>query len=223
MTKATRDVPPVIVWFVAALLQIAEIHTGATVIDEFAARFVYFYSGYVLAPYVFDFAARVAERRGAAVLFLLAWALFEGVMVFGGYSALPVVGLGLGLLGAGAVVAVSSLLSTLDWARPLRYAGQNSIVVYLAFFLPMAATRTLLLKFAPELDLGLVALIVTAVAAVTPLLFYAAVKDTRLRFLFKRPAWARLAPASLPAKAPDGSAGLYATPHAAPALTLSNP
>jgi hypothetical protein len=60
----------------------------------------------------------------------------------------------------------------------LRYAGQNSIVVYLAFFLPMATTRALLLKFAPGLDLGLVALTVTTVAAITPLLFYAVVEDS---------------------------------------------
>ncbi len=203
VTKATRDVPPVIVWFVAALLQIAQIDTGATVIDEFANRFVYFYSGYLLAPYVFDFAARIARNKQDAIRFLIAWALFEGVMVFGGYSALPVISVGLGFIGALAVIAVSSLLSTLDWARPFRYAGEHSIVVYLAFFLPMATTRTLLLKFAPDLDLGVVALIVTAVAAITPLLFYAVVKDTRLSFLFKRPAWARLSPPSLPAPAPD--------------------
>jgi len=49
-------------------------------------------------------------------------------MVFGGYSEIPVVGLGLGFIGALAVVAVSTLLSTRDWARPLRYAGENSIV-----------------------------------------------------------------------------------------------
>jgi len=66
------------------------------------------------------------------------------------------------------VVAVSTLLSTRDWARPLRYAGENSIAVYLAFFLPMAATRTALLKFAPGLDLGVVALIVTAVGVLAP-------------------------------------------------------
>jgi uncharacterized membrane protein YcfT len=82
----------------------------------------------------------------------------------------------------------------------LRYAGQNSIVVYLAFFLPMATTRALLLKFAPGLDLGLVALTVTTVAAITPLLFYAVVEDSSWRFLFKRPAWARLVP--LPRLAP---------------------
>jgi hypothetical protein len=49
------------------------------------ARFVYFYSGYVLAPYVFPFAATVAANKGDAIRFLLAWALFEALMVFGGY------------------------------------------------------------------------------------------------------------------------------------------
>jgi uncharacterized membrane protein YcfT len=194
VTSATRDVPPVMVWFVAALLQIAQVHTGATVIDEFCARFVYFYSGYVLAPYVFRFAATVAGNKRDAIRFLVAWALLERLMVFGGYSALPVIGLGLGFLGALAVIALSGLLSTRDWARPLRYAGQHSIVIYLALFLPMAATRALLLKLAPGLDVGLVALTVTAVAAITPLLFYAVVRDTSWRFLFKRPAWARLGP-----------------------------
>ena len=203
VTKATRDVPQVMLWFVAALLQIAQVHTGSTVIDEFCARFVYFYSGYVLAPYVFGYTAAVVENRRGAILFLLVWALFEALMVFGGYSALPVIGLGLGFIGALAVVAVSTLLSTANWALPLRYAGQNSIVVYLAFFLPMATTRTVLLKFAPGLDLGLVALIVTVVAAITPLLLYAVVKDTRLRFLFKRPAWAKLAPVRPPAPEPE--------------------
>jgi hypothetical protein len=122
--KATRDVPPVIVWFVAALLQIAQVHTGATVIDEFCARFVYLYSGYALAPCVFRFAATVAVNKRDAIRLLVTWALFEALMVFGGYSTFPVVGLGLGFLGALAVIALSSLLSTRDWARPLRYAGQ---------------------------------------------------------------------------------------------------
>jgi uncharacterized membrane protein YcfT len=92
--KATRDVPPVIVWFVAALLQIAQVHTGATVIDEFCARFVYLYSGYALAPYVFRFAATVAVNKRDAIRLLVTWALFEALMVFGGYSTFPVVGSG---------------------------------------------------------------------------------------------------------------------------------
>ncbi len=214
VTKAFRNVPPALMWTAAALLQIAQVHTGSTVIDEFSARFVYFYSGYVFAPYVFAFAARVGERKAAAILLLAAWALFEGLMVFDGYAGLPIVSLGLGFLGALAVVALSVLLSTAGAAKPLRYAGEHSLVVYLAFFLPMAATRTALLKFAPDLDLGIVSLIVTAVAAVTPLLFYAAVRDTRLGFLFKRPDWARLPPDQTPVA--------EIRHRSSPALTLSN-
>lgn len=194
VTKALRDVPQLWLWFAAAFLQIADVHTGWVVIDEFCARFVYFYSGYVLAPYVFEFAEKVLANQRAALAFLSSWAVFEAVMVFGGYSELPVVNLSLGFLGAGAVVAASVLLSARAWALPLRYAGENSIVVYLAFFLPMAATRTALLKFAPDLDLGAVALIVTAAGVLVPLILHLLVRNTALRFLFKRPAWAKLQP-----------------------------
>ena len=59
------------------------------------------------------------------------------------YAPLPVVSLGLGLIGAAVVTTVGALMATHDVFRPLRYCGRNSIVIYLAFFLPMAATRTL--------------------------------------------------------------------------------
>lgn len=196
VTKLTRDVPQAMLWCAAAFLQLADVHTGWTVIDEFCARLVYFYTGYVLAAYVFDFAATVEAYPREALLFLSAWAVFEAVMVFNGYAALPVVGLGLGFLGALAVIATSVLFSTRKWALPLRYAGQNSIVVYLAFFLPMATTRILLLRLTPTLDLGIVALVVTAVGVVTPLILHVLVKNTSLRFLFARPGWARLPPAA---------------------------
>jgi uncharacterized membrane protein YcfT len=196
VTKLTRDVPPVMVWFVAALLQVAGIQTSWTVIDEFCARFVYFYTGYALALCVFDFAANVEANTREALLFLAAWALFEGVTVFNGYSELPIVGLGLGFLGALAVIATSVLLSTRRRALPLRYAGHNSIVVYLAFFLPMATTRIALLRFAPGLDPGVVALVVTVVGVVTPLVLHTLINNKSLRFLFVRPGWAKLPPTS---------------------------
>jgi hypothetical protein len=73
----------------------------------------------------------------------------------------------------------------------LRYAGQNSIVVYLAFFLPMATTRALLLKFAPGLDLR-----ARGADGHDGCRDHAAAVLRRggglWRFLFKRPAWARL-------------------------------
>ena len=116
------------------------------IVDEFASRFVYFYSGYVLAPHIFAFAAWVQGRPAAALAGLVLWGVVNGVLVAAGYAGLPVVSLALGVAGAAAVVAVSSLMANVDLFRPLRYCGEHSIVIYLAFFLPMAATRVVLIK-----------------------------------------------------------------------------
>ena len=72
VAKATRRMPPLLIWSMAALLEMAHIATGWTVIDEFAARFVYFYTGYLCADYVFALSDRArthpasgARRAGA--------------------------------------------------------------------------------------------------------------------------------------------------------------
>jgi uncharacterized membrane protein YcfT len=71
----------------------------------------------------------------------------------------------------------------------LRHAGEHSIAVYLAFFLPMAVTRILLLKTGIVPDIGTVALMVTAVGVIGPLLLHWLVTGTRFDFLFRRPAF----------------------------------
>jgi hypothetical protein len=71
--------------------------------------------------------------------------------------------------------------------------GENSIVVYLAFFLFMAFTRTVLLRFAPNLNLTIVAILSTSSGVVGPIVLNYFTKNTALDFLFKRPSWARLA------------------------------
>ena len=71
----------------------------------------------------------------------------NGGLVYLGFSDWPVISLALGLAGACAIVVTGTLLAR-ALARALRYCGEHSIVIYLAFFLPMAATRTLLLKLA---------------------------------------------------------------------------
>jgi len=176
-----------LIFAAAALLESLKIHTGWTVIDEFAARFVYFFAGYWLASYVFALARQVQEHPLLAIGGLVIWSLINGALVAAGVSQLPGVSLFLGGIGALAVVSFSVLLAKMRSLDPLRYAGEHSIVVYLAFFLPMAATRTLMLKTGIVPDLGAVALIVTAVAAVTPLLFYGLVRGTWASFLFRRP------------------------------------
>lgn len=194
VTRLARDcrVPPLVIWLIAAALEIAPIATGWTAIDEFAARFVYFYTGYLFAARVFALAALVQKQWSAAIAGLLAWAIFNAALVQAGWSELPFVSLGLGLLGAGAVVSFSALLAKAHWLTALRYCGRNSIIIYLAFFLPMAATRSVLLEIG-GLDVGTVSLIVTAAGVIGALAMWWATRATRLDFLFRRPARFRIA------------------------------
>jgi uncharacterized membrane protein YcfT len=200
--KLTRGLPWLAIWLAGAALEIAHIDTGWTVIDEFAHRFIYFYTGYVFAPHIFALAARVQHKPMNALAALSVWALVNGALVLGGYADRPFVSLALGFVGAGAVVVVAALMARSDVFQPLRYCGQNSIVIYLAFFLPMAATRVALLKTGIIADLGTIALLVTLAGVVGVLAWYWAVRDTRFRFLFERPVWARLSPARTPAMQP---------------------
>jgi uncharacterized membrane protein YcfT len=181
-------VPPLAVWLAGAALEIAHIHTGATVIDEFASRFVYFYTGYLFAPRIFALAKEAQARPEAALAGLTIWGLVNGVLVFNGFAELALVSLGLGLLGAAAVVALAALLAKSDLFKPLRYCGENSIVIYLAFFLPMALSRMLLLKTHWITDVGTISALVTLAGVIGALAWFWAVRPTFLRFLFERPA-----------------------------------
>jgi uncharacterized membrane protein YcfT len=189
VTKFARDlrIPPLAVWLVAAALEIAHVNTGATVIDEFAARFVYFYTGFLVAPRIFALARTVDTQPESALAGLAIWGLINGFLVFHGYAELPLVSLALGLAGAAAVVSVSALLAKSDLAKPLRYCGRNSIVIYLAFFLPMAASRTVLLKTGWVTDIGTICALVTLIGVIGSLAWFWAVRWTFLRFLFERP------------------------------------
>ena len=173
---------------------IAPIHTGSTVFDEFAGRFVYFYTGYILAQRIFTLASQVQAQPETALAGLVVWGLVNGVLVFNGYAQLPFVSLALGLAGAAAVVAVSALLAQVRLFEPLRYCGEKSIVIYLAFFLGMAASRTVLLKYGWISDIGTVSLIVTMCGIFGALFLYWVVRRTPLRFLFERPELFWIAP-----------------------------
>jgi uncharacterized membrane protein YcfT len=191
LTKLLRNVPWWPVWVAGAVLEALRIETGWVLIDEFASRFVYFYSGYLFAGYIFDFADRVRERPRVALIGIAAWALINGYFAFSGIATFAGVGLILGFAGAFAVIALASLLATYGAVKPLRYFGEHSIVIYLAFFLPMAASRAVLVKLG-ILDLGTVSLIVTAAGVMAPVVLYWLVRDRFGDFLFRRPDWARL-------------------------------
>ncbi|MGH6860785.1 MAG: acyltransferase family protein, partial [Phyllobacterium sp.] len=206
------------------------LHTGWLVLDEFCSRYVYFFAGYAFAPAIFRLAAWLRHRQIAAAGILGLWALVNGWLVFnpavapfaawiplesytsgglGGWASVPLVSLLAGFAGALAIVSVSALLAASSWERavaPLRWLGAHSIVVYLAFFLPMALARTLLLRSGLIPDIGTISLLTTISGVLGPVILYGLTWSGFGRFLFKRPQWARIdrAPRQEPALAPAG-------------------
>jgi uncharacterized membrane protein YcfT len=187
VTKLTRQIPPLAILALAAGLEMAHVSTGWTVIDEFCARFVYFYSGYLFASHVFTLSDRARARPALALIGLALWGLINGGLVVSGFSEWPLVSLALGLAGAGAIIVMGTLLAREQWLNFLRYCGEHSIVIYLAFFLPMAITRTLLLRTGLMPDIGLISLLVTIAGVAGALAIWRAALALHANFLFERP------------------------------------
>ena len=98
------------------------------------------------------------------------------------------------LQGACAIVAIATLLAQMRWLNVLRFCGEHSIVIYLAFFLPMAATRTLLLKTGVVHDIGMVSLLATILGVAGSILIWRAALTLGANFLFERPEAFQIAP-----------------------------
>lgn len=210
VTRLLSKIHWMIVLGFAALLEIAPIHTGSLLVDEFAARYVYFFAGYALAQPIFQLAGWAKDNTAKALSYIGIWAIVNGIFTFtampqvfeslfaslnrqipSNMAQLPIVSLALGAAGAVAVVCLCAVLSRFKLAGFLRYLGKHSIVVYLAFFAPMIITREVLFKFAPGLDLGTTSLIVLLSSVIGPVIAY---EFTRISgwfgFLFHRPKWA---------------------------------
>jgi uncharacterized membrane protein YcfT len=187
VSKATRRLPPLLIWSIAALLEMSHTSTGWTAIDEFGARFVYFYTGYWFADRVFALSNRARAQPLLALAVLALWALLNESLVQLGVSEWPLISLSLGLAGACAIVAIGTLLARMRWLDFLRFCGEHSIVIYLAFFLPMAATRTLLLRTGIIADVGVISLTVTIVALFGALAIWQIALRFGANFLFERP------------------------------------
>jgi uncharacterized membrane protein YcfT len=188
VTKLLRGVPPIVVWLALAGLEMTHLNTGWTVPDEFCARFVYFFTGYWMASHIFDFAAAAQTQPRLALMTLAVWAFVNGMLVRLGVGTMPGVSLALGLAGASAVIVVGALLARMNWLNALRYCGEHSIVIYLAFFLPMAAMRIALLRFGVIGDIGWASVVITTFGVIGALGMWWGVRNTQLKFLFERPA-----------------------------------
>ena len=213
VTRLLRNVDWKILLGGAILLQILPIHTGATLIDEFASRYVYFVIGYLFYEQIFAFSAICAKRLGMVALFIAGWFVLNALLTnsllpqqfhylfhptgagpIGKLADLPLISLGSGILGCLAMIATGVAIMQFKAMAFMRWVGEHSIVVYLVFFLPMGVSRIILLKFAGDvLSTGMIAAIVTICAASGPIIFYWFLRKTGFgMFLFERPNIARL-------------------------------
>jgi len=179
---------------ISDLFGVAPNEHGWVLVDEFCARFVYFVAGYIFASRIFDLAAFARAHVGLSVAGFALWFVVNGSLVAAGVSTWPIISIALGAAGAMAIVITSSLISRTRLFAFLKHLGANSIVVYLAFFVPMVVMRLTLLRFAPWMDIGTMSLISTVVGVAAPMVFYAVIRRTGWgMFLFHRPNWAIIA------------------------------
>lgn len=197
LTRLVRRVPWPVVLAAAAIWHMLPLDTPWTQVNRAGERFVFFFGGYALAAHVVTLAAWV-QRHGAMTLVgLSAWALLNGAAVFSGQAERHGLSLVLGFSGALAVVAVSALLQRtgrMDW---LRACGEQSLPIYLGFYIPMSAMMTIYL-FAvrsagwPGLEPGVLATLLAALSILIALAAAGSIRLTRLAWLYVRPQWARL-------------------------------
>lgn len=192
---------------VGIILQMLPINTASYFVNDLAEYFVYYYAGYAFAPHILQLVAFTGKKTLLALTILVAWVLINGALVFNGdfsmtvnqvqmgYASLPGLHLALAFAGALAVCILAGQLAESSLFNWLRYLGSKSLIVYLSFLIPMAATREILLRLNLVPDAGIVSLIVLIVATASPLVVFAIIEKTGWgRFLFTRPSWAQLSP-----------------------------
>jgi uncharacterized membrane protein YcfT len=197
----------------AAALQMTAYVSPSYIVTQFCAYFVFFYLGYAAAPLVFRLVALAERHRRAAVAGLVVWALAEGLLVFSpgyalhpmdmqmGLAAWPPLHLALAVIGALALCVMGALLAELPWMDWLRWLGEHSLVVYVAFTIPMSIVRGILLWSGLVTDTGMLSLVVLVASTASPVILYLVVKRIGFgNFLFERPRWAHV-----PERRPDGA------------------
>lgn len=200
VARATARLPAWLLISVAAALNLAQLNTGWTLVDEFAARFIFFIAGARLSAGIAAFAASAGAARQEAALFVTIAALANLVAVFpflfgmtgAAVAQQPITGLLLGATGSLALVALAALIERSVAGRGLAALGRATLAIYVAFTLPMVLARALLMSKALALDVGLVSMLVTIAAIAGALAMASTARRCGAGFLYEKPRWLRL-------------------------------
>lgn len=192
VVRVTRNVP---IWLMLGIglalntaYQAGLVETDWTVINRFADRFIYFYIGYVAAHAIFRWAERIRGNTSLLIGGLLVWGGANWYVASLGYHHLPLLAPLIGLIGAAAVCALGVVMAKHQVGQAVRYVGQNSLVVYLTFYIPMKVTEKVIDKIGDPLEsVGLSTAIILFVAVASPLVFARLIRGTPLNVLYERP------------------------------------
>lgn len=199
VTRVFRKLPPPVLVLGALILQSAYqlgwFHTESGVIENFSERYVYFLIGFAFAPAIFAFADRASDRPGLIAGIVLAWGIGNWIAVQNDlHNHFPGAFI-MGLLGATAVCCVSALLSRFNLLTIVRYCGQNSIVIYLTYAIPLTGSILVMKQFGlPLNDPGTASALALTASVGLPLVFHLLVKNTPARILYERPKWVSINP-----------------------------
>jgi len=192
VTRLVRRFPWIVVLTIAALLQIWSPESELRQVERFCERYVYFYAGYVFAPAVFSLAEKAASARAKAVAGLVVWVGINEWFVHAGLAEKPVYSLVLALAGTGAVIVCASLLSGSRWMDWLRYIGEHSLIVFLAFYPFTVLAGRAISNLGMIENVGWQTILVTIISIGIPILLYWTVRRTPFRVIFERPRWISL-------------------------------
>lgn len=203
LTKLLRRIPWPIVLVAAAIWHWLPIETQWTQVDRAGERYVFFFAGYALAPWVIRFAAWAADRPREARILIAVWVVVNATFVGLQWAPVHPMPLVLGLAGALGVIAVSVQLQRRRPGRLLAQLGARSLPVFLGFFLPMVALERLwyvLTSGTPwrAFDAGVLSLALAAASIGLALLGWKLLRGSWFYWLYERPAWARLRPRESP-------------------------
>ncbi len=201
VTWLFRRVPARKVITVAAILQIAFatgwVETGSIVLNEFCRWYVFFLSGFMGAPIVFEMAERVAGHAAQTWRVLLGWMIANAAFVGLHVAGLPLISLALGFAGVGAIIGFGLMLSRVKWLSMIGYAGRHCLIIYLTCAIPVTLMQYGLVSTGNIEGAGINALVTALVAIALSLGFHRLVSRTHLNVLYRRPMRLRLKSARL--------------------------
>ena len=198
VTRAIRRQKPARILAGAAVLQILAaaglFQSGWSVVDHFAANFVFFYAGYVGASLAFGFANKAENRLRDLGWTLTVWAGVHTAFVAMGIADLPIVSLILGFAGTFALISAGVLLARIPAAHFIGDAGRQSFAIYLGFFIPLQLLLMLVKMSGIFADTGAASLAIAAATLMIALGMHRLAMETPLRALYVRPRIFRIKP-----------------------------